>query len=109
MRAAKKNPISRPRSDKKPSLQAPKNHVKKNLATDAMPQQELVDFEAEAAEMPSEFGEVDFGGVETATERDSDAVETLPELEREIGIADWIDPETGEPAEGQSPPHLNEE
>ena len=35
--------------------------------------------------------------------------ETLYEAEQEIGIADWIDPETGEPAEGQSPPHLQEE
>ncbi len=33
--------------------------------------------------------------------------ETLEEAEQEIGIADWIDPETGEPAEGQSPPHLD--
>jgi hypothetical protein len=32
--------------------------------------------------------------------------ETLQEAEHEIGIADWIDPETGAPAEGQSPPHL---
>ncbi len=35
--------------------------------------------------------------------------ETLQEAEGEIGIADWIDPETGEPAEGQSPPRLEEE
>jgi hypothetical protein len=34
--------------------------------------------------------------------------ETVQEAEREIGIADWIDAETGEPAEGQSPPHLEE-
>jgi len=34
---------------------------------------------------------------------------TLQEAEQEIGIADWTDPETGEPAEGQSPPHLEEE
>ncbi|MDE2401839.1 MAG: hypothetical protein KGL90_09260 [Burkholderiales bacterium] len=33
----------------------------------------------------------------------------LQEAERDIGIADWIDPETGEPAEGGSPPHLQEE
>ena len=33
----------------------------------------------------------------------------LLEAERAIGIADWIDVETGEPAEGQSPPHLQEE
>jgi hypothetical protein len=34
--------------------------------------------------------------------------ETLREAEQEIGIADWIDAETGEPAEGQSPPHFEE-
>lgn len=34
--------------------------------------------------------------------------ETVQEAEQEIGIADWIDPETGAPAEGQSPPHLEE-
>lgn len=38
-----------------------------------------------------------------------DSFETLPEMEREIGMADWIDPETGEPAEGLSPPHLDAE
>lgn len=31
--------------------------------------------------------------------------EGLREAESEIGIADWIDPDTGEPAEGPSPPH----
>ncbi|HET9978106.1 MAG TPA: hypothetical protein VFQ20_11755 [Burkholderiaceae bacterium] len=34
--------------------------------------------------------------------------ETVQEAEREIGIAEWIDAETGAPAEGQSPPHLEE-
>lgn len=33
--------------------------------------------------------------------------ETLQEAEAEIGISDWIDPDTGEPAEG-SMPHLND-
>ncbi len=47
--------------------------------------------------------------IETDAERGADSIETLPELEREFGIADWIDPQTGEPAEGQSPPHLEEE
>lgn len=37
------------------------------------------------------------------------AAESLQEAEDEIGIADWIDPQTGEPAEGESPPHLEEE
>lgn len=30
--------------------------------------------------------------------------ESLQEAEDEIGISDWIDPDTGEPAEGQSSP-----
>lgn len=47
--------------------------------------------------------------IEADIDWSSDPIETLPELEREIGIADWIDPQTGEPAEGQSPPHLDEE
>jgi hypothetical protein len=34
--------------------------------------------------------------------------ETLQEAENEIGMADWIDPETGAPAEGLSHPHLEE-
>lgn len=35
--------------------------------------------------------------------------ETLQEAESELGIAEWIDPETGDPAEGQSRPHLESE
>lgn len=35
-------------------------------------------------------------------------VESLQEAESELGIADWIDPNTGELAEGQSPPHLDQ-
>jgi hypothetical protein len=38
-----------------------------------------------------------------------DAPEALLEAERGVGIADWIDPDTGEPAEGQSTPHLVED
>ena len=33
--------------------------------------------------------------------------ETLEEAEAEIGMANWIDPDTGQPAEGQTP-HLND-
>ena len=47
--------------------------------------------------------------IETEEERIADSIETLPEMERAIGMADWIDPQTGEPAEGHSPPHLEEE
>lgn len=35
------------------------------------------------------------------------AGESLREAEDELGIADWIDPDTGEPAEGYSP-HLED-
>ena len=34
--------------------------------------------------------------------------ESLKEAEAEIGIADWIDPQTGDPAENL-PPHLRDE
>ena len=63
-------------------------------------------------------GDAEFGPYETyeLAQAARDAVgdeavapgEALLEAEREIGIADWIDAETGEPAEGQSPPHLQE-
>ncbi len=46
---------------------------------------------------------------ESADEEAPQPGETLQEAQDEIGIADWIDPETGEPAEGQSPPRLEEE
>jgi len=36
-----------------------------------------------------------------------EAGESLEEAESEIGIADWIDPETGQPAE-ESVPHLED-
>ncbi|MCC6853357.1 MAG: hypothetical protein GX886_09850 [Comamonadaceae bacterium] len=32
---------------------------------------------------------------------------SLREAEDEIGISDWIDPDTGEPAEGRTPPRLS--
>ncbi len=32
--------------------------------------------------------------------------ESLEEAERDLGIAEWIDPDTGEPAEGLSAPRL---
>lgn len=40
---------------------------------------------------------------------DEPADESLREAESNIGINEWIDAETGAPAEGQSPPHLEEE
>ncbi len=62
-------------------------------------------------------GRQQFGPFETLgearadRERDSEQAptegETLQEAADEIGMSDWIDPETGEPAEGRSPPHLD--
>ncbi|HJV61562.1 MAG TPA: hypothetical protein VJ743_11495, partial [Albitalea sp.] len=64
-------------------------------------------------------GQQEFGPFESYEQAcmDRDAIgdeavapgDTLQQTEREIGIADWIDAETGEPAEGQSPPHLQED
>ena len=50
-------------------------------------------------------------GTEDETEGDGDLTdaEALHEVESDIGINEWIDPETGEPAEGQSPPHLDQD
>jgi hypothetical protein len=42
-----------------------------------------------------------------AAEQDLEPVEDLKEIEEELGIADWIDPDTGEPAE-ESVPHIEE-
>lgn len=63
-------------------------------------------------------GRQEFGPFETREEAtaDRDASdeegpspgETLAEAEDEIGIAGWIDPETGQPAEGISHPRLEE-
>jgi hypothetical protein len=35
--------------------------------------------------------------------------ETLAEAESEIGVSDWIDVDSGAPAEGQGPTHLERE
>jgi hypothetical protein len=64
-------------------------------------------------EGPGEYGP--FDTVEAAmADRDSmgddppDGLDALHEVERDLGMNEWIDAETGEPAEGQSPPHLEE-
>jgi hypothetical protein len=65
-------------------------------------------------------GHHEFGPFETVEQAMADMIdaadedapepgETLQEAESEIGIADWIDPQTGEPAEGSCPPHLEPE
>ncbi len=58
---------------------------------------------------PFETSELARDDMEASDVPDIGPVETLREAESEIGVADWIDPETGEPAEGLSPPRLSEE
>ncbi len=58
---------------------------------------------------PFESLELALADMVASDEQTPEPGETLQEAEDEIGIADWIDPETGEPAEGQSPPRLEEE
>jgi hypothetical protein len=68
----------------------------------------------QASDHRQEFGpfetlELALAAMDMADEQAPEPGETLQEAEDEIGIAYWIDPETGEPAEGQSPPLLEEE
>ena len=42
-------------------------------------------------------------------EESSEPGETLQEAEDEIGVADWVNPDTGELAEGQSTPRFHDE
>lgn len=68
-----------------------------------------------AADGRQEFGpfatiEEALADMQLADEEGASAPGTaLHEAEDEIGIADWIDPDTGEPAEGHSPPHMQDE
>jgi len=51
------------------------------------------------------------GAVQDMQDHDGNELEegeSLEEAEAEIGMADWIDPETGEPAEDM-PPHFSDE
>jgi len=62
-----------------------------------------------SAEERHEFGPYPtLAAVQAASERVDDALleegESLEEAESEIGIANWIDPETGEPAESTTLP-----
>ena len=41
--------------------------------------------------------------LESGADAELEPGETLREAEEEIGIADWVDPETGEPAEERRP------
>jgi hypothetical protein len=61
-----------------------------------------------------EFGPYDsledaFAAMQAADGETPEPGETLQEAEDEVGISDWIDPDTGELAEGQSTPRLHDE
>ena len=58
---------------------------------------------------PFESRELALADMEFADEEAQVPGETLQEAEDEIGITNWIDPETGQPAEGQSTPRFEEE
>jgi hydroxypyruvate isomerase len=68
----------------------------------------------QAADGKQEFGpfetlDLAFADMQAADDETSEPGESLEEAEGEIGISDWIDPDTGEPAEGQSTPRLHDE
>jgi hypothetical protein len=58
---------------------------------------------------PFESIELALADMQSASEESAEPGETLQEAEDEIGVADWIDPDTGELAEGQSTPRLQDE
>ncbi len=58
---------------------------------------------------PFENLELALGHMESTSEETSEPGESLQEAEDEIGVADWIDPETGSLAEGQSTPRFHDE
>ena len=68
----------------------------------------------QAADGKQEFGpfasmDEALAEMQAATEDQAEPGESLEEAEGELGIANWIDPDTGAPAEGQSLPRLNDE
>jgi len=58
---------------------------------------------------PFETLEAALADMESASEENSEPGETLQEAEDELGVSDWVDPDTGELAEGLSTPHLSDE
>jgi hypothetical protein len=61
-----------------------------------------------------EFGpfktlELALADMQSASEEAAEPGETLQEAEDELGVSDWIDPDTGELAEGLSTPRLHDE
>lgn len=58
---------------------------------------------------PFETLEAALADMQSTDQEGGEPGETLEEAEDELGMADWIDPDTGELAEGQSTPRLPDE
>lgn len=58
---------------------------------------------------PFDSVELALADMQLASEESAEPGETLQEAEDEIGVADWIDPDTGALAEGQSTPRVRDE
>lgn len=58
---------------------------------------------------PYETYELASSARESSSEEALAPIETLHRAEREMDIADWIDPQTGSVPEGSSPPHIAED
>jgi hypothetical protein len=58
---------------------------------------------------PFESMELALADMQSADEENAEPGETLEEAENELGVADWVDPDTGELAEGLSTPRLHGE
>lgn len=68
----------------------------------------------QTADGKQEFGpfatlEAALADMQSAAEEGSEVGESIEEAEDELGISDWVDPDTGELAEGYSTPHLSDE
>lgn len=58
---------------------------------------------------PFESLELARADMDGAYEAEPEPGETLEEAERALGVSEWIDPQTGEPAQGPPTPHLSDE
>jgi hypothetical protein len=58
---------------------------------------------------PFETLELALADMESSGTESPEPGESLQEAENEMGLADWVDPDTGELAEGQSTPRLHDE
>ena len=58
---------------------------------------------------PFESLELALADMQSASEESAEPGETLQEAEDELGVASWVNPDTGELAEGLSTPRLQDE